>query len=177
MRIIKQFSLFLSLGLLMTILTGCPYSAVVPLDKANVQVDEALLGKWVKASQFDENEAELDYDIFEKKDAYSYIITEYKFDQESKEHKLDKTFHAHITLIEGIEFMNFKPQEDEMMDNDKYYFQKLVRVSEKQIELHEVTDNIKEEFTDSEALRKFFAKHAKLSFFYNKDSQLYNKAG
>ena len=57
-----------------------------------------------------------------------------------------------------------------------FYFYKIEMTNATQFKLYEVTDNIDETFSTSAELMSFFSKYKDLSFFYNKDEEVYNKA-
>ncbi|HMQ00705.1 MAG TPA: hypothetical protein PKC24_13065 [Cyclobacteriaceae bacterium] len=156
---------------LLFLLTACPYSSTVPIDTPSIGVSDKLLGKWVEESEFNDNP---DYYIFLKKDNNRYTLEEYSYreDEETGESGYEKNneYIGHITKLGDKEFFNlFK--EDESM----YYFYWLEFPSTNTFIMHEVTDNITEEFDKSADLKAFFNKHKDLSFFYNRDAKRYNR--
>ncbi len=158
---------------LLVILTACPYSSTVPLENPSVKVSDKMLGKWVEESEFNDNP---DYFVFLKNDDNRYTLEEYSYEEEGEEgeevkgYKKNNEYVGHFTKLGDKDFFNlFKS------DEDKYYFYWLEFPSDKQFIMHEVTDNITEEFTSSAELKAFFNKHKDLSFFYNKDAKKYNK--
>jgi hypothetical protein len=154
-------------SILLLLMTACPYSSSVPLDNPKVSVSDKLLGKWIEESDFNDNP---DYYIFKKKDDTRYVLEEYAFDSELESYTQNDEYIGHITLLGDVEFFNlFKD------DEATYYFYKLEFPSNSQLIMHEVTDNITEEFTSSAELKTFFEKNKHLSFFYNRDPKKYKR--
>ncbi|TAG88308.1 MAG: hypothetical protein EAZ20_08860 [Bacteroidetes bacterium] len=149
------------------ILTGCPYSATVPIDTPSIAINKKLIGKWVKDSEGTKPE-EAEYLVFSQSNANTYKIEKYTFDTEKKEHKLDQTYEGHFSKVGKYDFFNMKT-------DDKYYFYKIEYMNGNDLKMFEVTDNIDETFDNSAALKAFFQKHADLTFFYNKDESKYKR--
>ena len=156
---------------LLIVMTSCPYSSTVPLDDPSVKVSGKILGKWVEQSEFDENP---DYYVFLKKNDNRYTLEEYAYEEDEEEgtkgYVKRDTYSGHITKLGDKDFFNlFKA------DENTYYFYWLEFPTDTEFIMHEVTDNIMEEFTSSTELKAFFVKHKDLSFFYNRDAKRYMK--
>ncbi len=153
----------LALGILL--LTGCPYSSDVAIDKTpDVKIDQNLLGAW-QPSGFDSSSV---YTVT-KADDYHYLIK--KESTTGNETTITK-YNAFLSDINGNTFINLWADDDSQAP--KYYFYKLGWSSDKkQLILYEVTDNIRETFTSSDDLKKFIKDNSKYSFFFNKDSAVY----
>jgi hypothetical protein len=148
------------------LLTGCPYSATVPIDEPTIAINNKLLGKWIKKSKFGNDKLEeANYLVFEKATANTYKISKFDWNSEEKKHKLDKTYEGHFSKVGKYDFFNMK-------NDGNYYFYK-VELKDDIFTMFEVTDNIDEKFQNSADLKAFFKKHADLSFFYNKDEENY----
>jgi len=151
---------------LILFLTGCPYSADVPLDEATEKVNNDYMGKWVKKSSLSEDNPK--YYMVSKKDATHYVFEEYNYSSNDKKYNKDM-YVGHTTTIGNVVFLNLEK-------DGKYYFYKIVLTSDKKnFTLFEVTDNIDEKFLKSSELKAFFDKYKDLSFFYNKDEEKYEK--
>lgn len=144
------------------ILTACPYSSEYPIEPTGVKIKKDLLGKWTKDSG--ENPP---FFTFSKKDDTKYDVTKNEWDSDKKSYSNKTEYIGHISEIGGTMFLN-------MFSDSKYYFYKL-EMSGSELKLYEVTDNIDEQFTNSNDLKNFFAKHKDFSFFYNKDEETYKK--
>lgn len=138
---------------------GCPYESKIPLDSADKsKPDKSLEGKW------------------EEKDSDSYIWkctidgNQYRIEKKSVEKGDDPTVYiGWLTDISGTQFLNV--YENDYSSNRKYMFYKMEKKNADRIKFRAVTDNITEEFTNSEELRTFVKKNMSLSFFYNKDDE------
>lgn len=147
-------------------LTGCPYSADVPLDDAKEKINPAFIGKWVKASSSKEEHPK--YYQVSKKDETKYLFEEFTWSSSSNKYNSD-IYTGHSTTIGTTMFLN-------MEKDGKYYFYKIeLSADKKSFKLYEVTDNIDEKFSTSKDLKAFFEKYKDLSFFYNKDEEKYEK--
>lgn len=162
------------LVLLVIILTGCPYSSSVPLAEPSEEVAPDFYGKWLKDSG-DENP---DYYDIEELDGTTFSLSKYTWDSEGEAYSLDTSYTSWFTTMGDVRFMNI----EDVDDRGTYYFYKIEMPSADSFVLFEVTDNIDEEFTDSQELYDFFDAYKSLSFFYNSDEETYfretvNKGG
>lgn len=153
--------------LVLFLLSGCPYSSTVPLASPSEPADAILYGKWIYDS-WDDNPQ---YYQIEKVDGVSFILDKYTWDSESESYILDTKYTGWFTTMEDVRFLNI-----EDVDNlGIYYFYKLEMSSPDTFILHEVTDNIDEEFHTSQELYDFFDTYKNLSFFYNSEIETYNR--
>ena len=74
---------------------------------------------------------------------------------------------AHLSIIDNLFFLN--------MRHDIDYHLHRIDFLDGEFALFEITDNIDEEFSDSDELKAFIKKYMHLSFFYNKDENKYVK--
>ena len=160
----KNLKLFALLVALSTLFMGCPYSTEVPIDNANIKIDQKLLGKWESKSSSTET-----YNIH-KADEYTYKITKLNSSSPTD----TATYMAYLSEINGIRFFNIW----ELAASTKtYYLYKLeLSGSGAKITMSPVTENIEEKFTTSADLKKFVQTNMGLSFFYSKDKEEYIRA-
>lgn len=151
------------------LLAGCPYSSSVPLSEPSEAVDPGLYGKWLKDSG-DENP---DYYDIEEIDGISFNLTKFTWDSEALEYSMDTRYTSWFTTIGDVRFINI----EDVDDPGTYYFYKLEMPTADSFVLFEVTDNIDEEFTDSDEIYEFFDAYKHLSFFYNTDEETYLREG
>ncbi len=160
-KLALQFIMFSGLTLL---LTACPYGSDVPIDQANVKIDEKLLGKWEAKSSNDY------YYNVTKKDDFNY-----KFEKKSKNPSDAPTvYNGFLSIIDGVKFMNVS---DESSSTKLYYLYKIEQsASGAKTTLIPITENIDEKFTTSADLKAYIKKYMALSFFYSKDQDEYFRA-
>lgn len=143
--------------------SACPYSSSVSIDRPSVKIDEKLLGKWDSKSstEYIYTVKQLDamnYRI-EKKSINADDVTEYK---------------AFLSDIDGVRYLNIYEGD---LDDKTYYFYKLdITASGSKVTLLPVTENIDENFETEEELKDFFRKNQKLSFFFDKEEDVYTRA-
>ncbi len=156
----------LTLGMFL-MLTACPYASSVPIDKANTKIDKNLIGKWKKFSG--PESADPEYLEISDVDGNYFNITKLKY--KSTDSSYSKTVYlAHISKIDDYIFLNM--QED---GKGSYYLHRVEYDGKNKFKIYEVTDNIDEKFNTSEELKDFVKKYMHLSFFYNKEEELYVK--
>jgi hypothetical protein len=157
---------FMMLSIL-TLFTACPYESGIPIDKPSVKVYNDLLGKWIRTS--DQESDNPTYYIISKIDDFWVKINKNEFNSSDSTYS-QTNYSAYISVIGKTDFLNI--QEEGQVT---FYLYKFV-LSNNQLSLFELTDNIDEHFTDSEELKAFIAKYQDLSFFFNKDEEVYYKA-
>ena len=162
----KNKSLFYTLLILTAvILTSCPYSSRVPIDKPGISVNKKLFGKWIQAKDRDEDFPQ--FFQIEKHDKYRYKIFDWQF--KTSDSAYDSTlFISYISEIEDNMFLNMQKNGE-----GDYLLYKIDLESNEEFTLFEVTDNIDEQFNTSEELKAFIKAYMHLSFFYNKDEKKY----
>ncbi|MCD6069337.1 MAG: hypothetical protein K0S33_4163 [Bacteroidetes bacterium] len=158
----KYFLQFGVLITLMLVLTACPYSSENPMDaKPSVKLDDKLLGQWESKSSTD----------------YLYTVSKaddntYKIEKKSNSSGDVTTYKGFLSTIDATRFMNI--YEETSSETKTYYFYKVdISTSGGKITFSPVTENITEKFTNSEELKAFFKKHMGLSFFFDKDPDVY----
>lgn len=145
------------------VLAGCPYGSEVPIDKPTVKVDEKLLGQWEPKSSSD------DQISITKEDEFTYRI-----EKKSKNSTDPTIYKAYLSMIDGATFMNVW---EENSSQKSYYLYKLeISSSGAKATMSPITDNIEEKFETSEALKAFIKKYKELSFFYQKDKDVFIRA-
>jgi hypothetical protein len=159
----KKFSLFGLLALLL-LCTACPYQSPVPVDEPNQAVKEDFLGKWkvdVAAKDF--------YEVT-KADENIYQIVEHTYKIEGAVER--KTYVAHTSTIGDMTFINIKMtrQGNNPVPNADFLIFKMQSANRGKVTLLPITENVREKFDNSAALRKFIEENDKLSFFYEKET-------
>lgn len=158
----KQIKFFLPLVLLAVFLGGCPYGSKVPIDEPSVKINNALVGKWEPKAMSDNI-----YTVSKSSD-FSYKIV-----RTSKKSTDVVNYSAYVSDVDGDTFLNI---EDESDSDKKYYLYKLVlNSSSTKATLMPVTENIDEVFTTSADLKSFIRKYRNLSFFFEKEEDVYIK--
>lgn len=149
----------------MLFLTGCPYQSRVPIDDPSIEVDKKFLGSWV-SEENSENE-QPDFYEFIGMDKYRYEVVEHTLSTEDSSYS-QKYYLSHFSRIDDIHFLNMRDGEG------NYFLYKLEWQNPgKSFVMYEVTDNIDEQFENSEDLKAFVKQHMNLSFFYNKEEKIY----
>lgn len=168
MNYFKRAPAYLVLIILFSlVLLGCPYSSSVSLAQPSEEVNAGFYGKWLKDSD-DENP---DYYDIAELDGLSFSLNKYTWDSDDEEYSLDTTYTSWFTTIGNVRFMNI----EDVDDQGTYYFYKMEMPTADTFILYEVTDNIDEDFSDSDGMYAFFDAHKYLSFFYNSDEETYNR--
>ncbi len=151
---------------LAVLLMGCPYGAEVPLDGPSVKIDKNLLGEWESKSSQDYN-----FTVF-KDNEYTYKILKVKVEGHGDAHDTS-TYKAYLVDLNGTMFLSLW---DASASKKTYLFYKYeMAPSGAKATLTPVTDNIDEKFETSKELKAFFLKYMSLSFFYDKDPDVYLK--
>lgn len=154
-----------ALAIFSFILTGCPYETEVPIDKPSIKFPANLYGKWQPKSSSDE------LMTIQKRDDFVVHIT--TTNKESKANAKPEEYEAFIAEVGGLQFLNLS-EINEASAYKKYYLYKLeVSANELQITLSAVTENINEKFSSSAELKAFIEKNMHLSFFFEKDTEMY----
>lgn len=161
-KYIFYFGMFLVLAL-----AGCPYESSVPISEASIKPPKNLFGKWMEPTEIEKNNP-THYQI-EKKDKYHVLVSLNEYN--TTDEKWDTTiYEAFLSEVDDNEYVNLKE-----VGASKYLLYKIVWNTDDEFTLHEVTNNIKEEFTSPGELKSFISEHQHLSFFFNKDATTYIK--
>jgi hypothetical protein len=143
--------------------TACPYDSVVPIDVANLSIDENILGNW---KEQDSNNK--DFFAIKKLDNQHYTIIENTLN-ESLEIFEKKEYQAHFSEVDNTLFLNLQAKKD----SKTFLLYKIeVSADKKQLTLLPLSEYIKEKFANSKELRNFISKNKNLSFFYGKEMVL-----
>jgi hypothetical protein len=143
---------------------GCPYGSEVAIDDGKAKLEEKLIGKW-------EAKSSSDYDYIVSK----YDETTYKIEKKPRQEGESTIYYGFLSDLKGTRFLNV--WEDNENTTRTYYFYKMdLTTSGAKLTLSPVTENIKEKFTSSAELKSFFEKNMALSFFYNKEDEVYIRA-
>jgi hypothetical protein len=147
----KQLWLITALLPLLFLLTACPYSAEFPLDKPTQKIDSNLLGRWNEQS--DSENANPNYFVITKIDANNYQFEKNEYNSQEKTYTKENLT-GYFTTVGKVAFLNLKKADDA-----NYYFYKIEFSGTTKFVMYEVTDNIKEKFTNSTELKAFFDKY------------------
>ncbi|MCX7833680.1 MAG: hypothetical protein N2490_05670 [Ignavibacteria bacterium] len=159
-KIISVFVLFL----FTLLFTGCPYKSNFPIDKSpEIPVDTKLIGKWGTSGT--------DYYNVSKKSNYLYSIIYVTLDSNDVEEISDK-YEGFLSKVDNVTYLNLRDLSASEGEGE-YYLYKFEYKNDKII-LTGVTPYIKEKFSDSEDLKKFFKKNQENSYFFT-DPQEYQR--
>ena len=138
--------------------SGCPYETEVPLDVPAIKINPALLGTWKDHANSNEI-----YTVT-KQDEFTYAIVKTQTLKAESENYL-----AYASVVNKTTFLNIWENRSNEKSHPFILFKMEVH-HENQVVLTEVTENIDEKFTSSEALRKFVAANMKNSYFFGKEA-------
>lgn len=172
MKLKNKLRLGFNLGFMLSLvflMTACPYSSEVPIDKPSVKVPSDIIGTWVSSSYADKDKPSTYY-VISKKDANVFRVKEYSYKKEDDKYEDKKMYDGHLSNLKNKQFLNLYD-----IGNTKYYFYRLNDLNSSKMELQEVSDNITEKFSTSAELKSFFTKYMDLSFFFNKSESKYVK--
>jgi len=158
----KSLKWILPLLALTIALGGCPYGSKQFIDNPTVAVDAKLLGKW------ETTKGTAKTFTVTKIDAYTYSIA-------SKTTQTGETteYKAFESNVEGDRFLNIK--ENNSQDGKYYFYRIKLGADYSKIILQPVTENIDEVFNTPEELKAYIAKNKSLSFFFDRNEEVYIK--
>ncbi len=149
------------------LLMGCPYETEVPISEPSVMFPADLLGKWESKSSGDE--------IMTIRKKTDYIVSISKTKKEPKEDDKPEEYEAYLSEVDAVNFLNIS-EPSEQGSGAKFYLYKIeVSANNSRITLNAVTENIDEQFSNSAELKAFIQKNMHLSFFYEKEDEIYQK--
>lgn len=149
------------------LLMGCPYETEVPISEPSVKFPADLLGKWESKSSGDE--------IMTIRKKTDYIVSISKTKKEPKEDDKPEEYEAYLSEVDAVKFLNIS-EVGEQGSGAKFYLYKIeVSANNSRITLNAVTENIDEQFSNSAELKAFIQKNMHLSFFYEKEDEIYQK--
>jgi hypothetical protein len=165
MKEIKRFQWIILLLATCFVFGGCPYESSVPIDEPSVKIDSGLLGTWNDSQNKNDS-----YDVT-KEDDYTYKIVKKRSDSDEVENYL-----AYESVINGNIFLNiWEIKEGEESHSFSLYKMEVETVDK--ITLSEVTENIDEQFSNSEQLKKFITAGMKNSYFFSKEETVLVRPG
>jgi len=138
-------------------LAACPYESKVPVSNPGILINSALLGSWQEKA--DSNT------VYEVSDLNKYT---YKILEKHKDNSEPKHYLAFPSTVNGTTFINI--WEDKAGEsNHTYLLYKLDVLNANSIMLIEVTENIDEQFSSSEQLKKYISTNMDNSYFFSKE--------
>ena len=136
-------------------LAACPYESSVPISNAGIKTNPVLFGTWQDAI-----DTTTVYKVTEQNMFY-YKILETHNDGSEPKHYL-----AYDSKINESTFLNL--WEDVPGEKPRYLLYKLEIRNANSILLIEVTENIDEQFSSSDQLKKFIENNMNSSYFFSK---------
>ena len=150
-------------------LMGCPYESEVPIDQPSVKYPNGLLGKWEPKSSSD------DLMVISRKDDFLMKIVKTK--KEAKADDTPEEYEGYLSDVGGTRFLNLYEKKEESFGSKKYYLYKIeLSSSGARVTLSPLTENIDEKFDKPADLKAFIQKNMHLSFFYDKEDEVYIRA-
>jgi hypothetical protein len=140
-------------------LWGCPYSSDVPIAKS-IAPENRLLGTWEKKGSDDK----------------SYTVTkegnEYKIEEKTIKSGNVTVYKAILSDVKGVKYLSIT----ENGGTASYSLYKVeVGNGNQMVTLLGVTENLKEKFSSSDELTACIEKYQNLSFFFDKDAEVFTK--
>lgn len=162
----KKFRILQGLALLSCaiIFMACPYNSNVPLSTADTKAPAFLIGTWEK-----QDDATIQVEI---KQGGGNSLDVIKTTKSEDSEPTIENYTVHVTDINGTMFLNVSEKTEY---EPSYYFYKVIREGENKMTLSGVTENIREKFEDSGAMKKFFAANMQNSYFYDATDESYFK--
>lgn len=160
---------FIAIAAFSFLLMGCPYETEVPISEPNLKFPAELLGKWQPVNSSE------DIMTIKKKTDHVVSITKTK-----KQPGLDdkpEEFEAYISQVGAVTFLNISEAEEDVSDGKYYLYRMEVAANGSRITLRAVSENIDEQFNTSAELKAFIEKNMHLSFFYEREDEMYQRVG
>lgn len=149
------------------LLMGCPYETEVPISDPSVKFPAELLGKWKPQSSSDE--------IITIKKKTDYIVSISKTKKEPKEDDKPEEYEAYLSEVDAVIFLNISELNEQGSGANFYLYKMEVAANGSLITLNAVTENIDEQFSNSAELKSFIQRNMHLSFFYEKEEEIYQR--
>jgi hypothetical protein len=143
---------------------GCPYSSEIALSEATTKAADNLIGTW-ELSGSPGNFVEV-----KRAGGNSLEVTKTEPGYEGSDPTVT-IYKGHLTDVNGTMFLNVK----EDTDYASYYFYKLAKDGDFKMTVYSVTANVRETFTSSDEMKKFFASNMQNSYFYDSGEETYYK--
>ncbi len=162
----KNFGILKGLSLISCaiMLMACPYNSSIPLGTAEAKVPAFMLGTWEKL-----DDATIHIEI-KAGTTNTMDVTKTTTSEDSE--PTVENYIAYVTDINGTMFLNVSEKTDY---EPSYYFYKVGREGDNKMILSAVTENVREKFEDSGAMKKFFASNMQNSYFYDLADESYFK--
>lgn len=136
--------------------SGCPYQSTIPIDDTpEISVDSKLIGNWGTSNT--------SYYKVSEKSNYLYSIIYVDVDSNGIE-EISSKYEGFLSKIGNVTYLNLKDL-DMSNGEDKYYIYKF-EFEDESIILTGVTPYIKENFSNSKELKKFFQENQENSYFF-----------
>lgn len=149
------------------LLMGCPYETEVPISEPTIKFPSELLGKWEPKSSSDE--------IMTIKRKTDYIVSISKTKKEPKEDEKPEEYEAFLSEVGAVKFLNISELSEQGSETKYCLYKFEVSENGSRITLNAVTENIDEQFSSSAELKSFIQKNMHLSFFYEKEEEIYQR--
>ncbi|HLP38481.1 hypothetical protein [Lacibacter sp.] len=149
------------------LLMGCPYETEVPISDPSVKFPAELLGKWAPQSSSDE--------IITIKKKTDYIVSISKTKKEPKADDKPEEYEAYLSEVDAVKFLNISELSEQGSGANFYLYKMEVAANGSRITLNAVTENIDEQFSNSAELKSFIQRNMHLSFFYEKEEEIYQR--
>ena len=159
----KNIFSFIAIAVLCIALSGCPYQSSTPIDAPTIKVDTRLIGTW-KSSGSDDDKYKIS-----QADEFTYSFIKHSKGSE------DEKYLGYFSVVNDVTFLNLYNDTGSDIASRLYNLYRVDVKGDGVIILKEMTENIDEEFTTSEELKKFIASNMNNSYFYSKDETIYSK--
>jgi len=161
--------------------SGCPYSSTVPVDKPDIKVESKYFGIWSDAKETNNRI------LISKFNDFEYRIAQIPFpstnedlegNKDLKKSRNDKEttdtiiYIGHISKIKDFYFLNLIQTGENAFSASEYDIYRIEFINNNEIELTEITSNIKEKFDNSGDLKNYIEKYmdSGISFFYGAET-------
>ena len=159
MKIKNAIQLLSAIGI-WTLLTGCPYTASVPISEAGDRVPSFIKGIW-----HSESDADYNYEV-KAGEGNKVNIAKITIADGSREE-----YSATFSEINGSLFMSVA----DVSFGESFYLYKIHTSGNNEMTLYELTENIRESFDGSNALRDFISRNMNNSYFYTTGELTYTR--
>ncbi|MBX7051744.1 MAG: hypothetical protein K1X54_06900 [Flavobacteriales bacterium] len=143
---------------------GCPYSSEVPLTSTGMKLPMGIAGTWEDPDNPSES--------VEVRATSETSVEVIKTTTSEGSEAVVEHYNGFFSDVNGAIFLNIK-EDDEY--STSFYLYKIERIGDNKIKLLSVTPNIREKFTSSEEMKKFFAANMQNSYFYESTETTYFK--
>lgn len=153
----KRNLIMLASGLILLMMTGCPYESPVPLgDACQSVIDPALPGTWVIPASGRVH----DTLVFMKFSSHEYYIEDASAGRNSQ--PMVNRARGFVTVINGVKFLNFI----ELNDSAKYLFFKYKVMNDRMVVWSPSDNFIKQEFSSEAEIVAYFIRNMEKDGFF-----------